>query len=260
MRLKTDWVVQEPIDLEHKQYVFLDYASKVKKDLDKFKLYPSFQELALHVANINRIIENGEYITLNREPEEIDDEILLDDLIFNKLVVKDPDVFKEIVNIAKYAKEELTELFLIAKAIWTLLYDSVTVRVLYNGDKIKDSRPGLGFFFLVYNNKILIYQYNFKRLKKNNPENKCIVNLIYEGLYNDIDNFLDILNLIKQNHNVGPSKIWETPIDEIENTIPVFEVKYEQNFPLEGGILSIARRKVMNYIFQTIRIADLKED
>ena len=51
MRLETNWLIQEPIDLEHKQYVMMDYISKVNKDFDEFKLYPSFQELTLHVAH-----------------------------------------------------------------------------------------------------------------------------------------------------------------------------------------------------------------
>ena len=258
MRLETDWVIKDPIDLEHKQYVFLDYATKVKKDLDAFKLYPSFQELALHVANISRILERGEYITLNRKPEEIDDEILLDDLVYNKLVVKEKDVFNEIIKIAKFAKEEFTELFLVAKAIWTLLYDSVTIRVKHNGDKIKEEKPGHGFFYVVYNNNLIVYLYYLHRIKKNNLENKCKVTLIYEGPYNDVNDLSDIIGIIKKHNKLsdGPKLSRE---EKIDIRLPIFEVKYEQYFPMEGGILSIARRKVMNYIFQTIRIKDLSE-
>jgi len=259
MRLKTDWIIKNPIDLEHKQYIFLDYATKVKKDLDNFKLYPSFQELALHVANINRILETGEYITLSREPEEVDDEILLDDLVYNKLIVKEKDVFNEIIEITKFAKEEFTELFLVAKAIWTLLYDSVTIRVKHNGEKIKKEKPGHGFFYVVYNNNIMIYQYYLDRIKKNNPENKCKINLISECPYNDINDLSDIISLIKK-HNTLNDGANLTVDEKIDNRLPIFEVKYEQYFPLEGGILSIARRKVMNYVFQTIRIKDLKFD
>ena len=34
MRLDTNWILQEPIDLEHKQYVLLDYINKVDKDFE----------------------------------------------------------------------------------------------------------------------------------------------------------------------------------------------------------------------------------
>ena len=88
MRLDTNWILQEPIDLEHKQYVLLDYINKVDKDFDNFKLYPSFQELSVHLANIGSIRDKSKYITLNREPTDIDDEILLDDLVYNNLKQK----------------------------------------------------------------------------------------------------------------------------------------------------------------------------
>ena len=85
MRLDTNWILQEPIDLEHKQYVLLDYINKVDKDFDNFKLYPSFQELSLHLASVGSIRDKSKYITLNREPVDIDDEILLDDLVYHNL-------------------------------------------------------------------------------------------------------------------------------------------------------------------------------
>ena len=36
--MKTDWLFQEPIDLEHKQYVLLDYLQKIDKNLNNLKL------------------------------------------------------------------------------------------------------------------------------------------------------------------------------------------------------------------------------
>ncbi len=38
MRLPLDWILQEPIDMEHKEYVLLDSISKIDKDLENFKL------------------------------------------------------------------------------------------------------------------------------------------------------------------------------------------------------------------------------
>ena len=120
MRLDTNWILQEPIDLEHKQYVLLDYINKVDKDFDNFKLYPSFQELSVHLANIGSIRDKSKYITLNREPVDIDDEILLDDLVYNNLKQND-ETKEEISKIIKFSQSKLTDLFLIGKSIWTLI-------------------------------------------------------------------------------------------------------------------------------------------
>ena len=39
----------------------------------------------------------------------------------------------------------------------------------------------------------------------------------------------------------------------------VFEAKFDSEFPLEGCLLSIIKRKVINYIAQTIKLDELKE-
>ena len=108
MRLDTNWILQEPIDLEHKQYVLLDYINKVDKDFDNFKLYPSFQELSVHIANLGSIKKRSKYITLNRKPEDIDDEILIDDLKYHNLNYGE-ETKDEILKIIKYSASEKVE-------------------------------------------------------------------------------------------------------------------------------------------------------
>jgi hypothetical protein len=68
MRLTLDWILKEPIDREYKEYVLLDYISKIENDIDNFIIYPTLQELSLHLANSNSIKENLTYIDLKREP------------------------------------------------------------------------------------------------------------------------------------------------------------------------------------------------
>ncbi len=257
MRLDTNWILQEPIDLEHKQYVLLDYITKVDKDFDKFKLYPSFQELAIHLANIGSIKESGRYISLNRLPEEIDDEVLLTDLNYKK-IRNTKDNVDEILKIIDYSKDKLTDLFLIGKSIYSLIYDATLVSVVFNGDKIKTKKPGSGFFYFNHNNKGYIYQYFLRVLSDKSGENKCEVTKLYEGNLLD-DDLENIISLIKENHQLkdGPRL---KPHEKIDKRLPIFRVKFEQEYNLEGGLLSIIKRKVMNYIFQTIKIQELKND
>jgi len=257
MRLNTDWILQEPIDLEHKQYVLLDYIAKVNEDFDNFKLYPSFQELALHLANIGSIKENGRYITLNRVPEEIDDEVLLSDLNYKKLISTKENI-DEILKIIEYSKDKLTDLFLIGKSIYSLIYDATLVSIVYNGDKIKTEKPGRGFFYFNHNNKGYIYQYYIRVLSDKSGENKCVVTKLYEGNLLD-DDLENIISLIKENHQLKDGPRYK-PHEKIDKRLPIFRVKFEQEYYLEGGLLAIIKRKVMNYIFQTIKIQELKND
>ncbi len=39
----------------------------------------------------------------------------------------------------------------------------------------------------------------------------------------------------------------------------IFEAKFDSEFPIEGCLLSIIKRKVINYIAQTIKLDELKE-
>ena len=74
--MQLDWIIQDPIDFEHKQYLILDYVKKTGDKLEKFELYPAFQELTLLYTSAQRVLDHGQFITLKREPEDIDDEIL----------------------------------------------------------------------------------------------------------------------------------------------------------------------------------------
>lgn len=257
MRLKTDWILQDPIDLEHKQYVLLDYIAKVNEDFDKFKLYPSFQELALHLASIGSIKERGQYLVLNRDPEEIDDEILLTDLNYKKLITTKENI-EEILKIVDYSKDKITDLFLIGKSIYSLIYDATLLSVIHNADKIKTEKPGRGFFCFNYKGKGYVYQYFIRLLSDKSGENKCDIEKIYEGnlLSENID---EIISLVKQHHHLKDGPRYNT-YEQIDKRYPIFNVKFEQEYDLEGGLISIVKRKVMNYVFQTIKIQELKND
>ena len=257
MRLDTNWILQEPIDLEHKQYVLLDYINKVDKDFDEFKLYPSFQELSLHLANIGSIRDKSKYLTLIREPVDIDDEILLGDLVYNNLTHND-ETKEEISKIIRFSQDKLTDLFLIGKSIWTLLYDDVSIRIVFNDLKQTDTKPGIGFFYIVYDEVLHLYQYKINTITKQTNENKCLVELIYKGDVVDVTDKETLVNLVRDNADSILLPKAHTFLEWDGNSYPIFRVRYEQKFPLDGSILSIAKRKIMNYIFQTIKIQELK--
>ena len=83
-------------------------------------------------------------------------------------------------------------------------------------------------------------------------------NLIYKGDVVDVTDKKTLINLIRDNAKSFNHKKQMKFLDGIEYSYPIFRVRYEQKFPLEGSILSIAKRKIMNYIFQTIKIQELK--
>jgi hypothetical protein len=233
MKLPLDWILQEPIDMEHKEYVLLDYISKVDKDLDEFRLYPTFQELSLHLANLKSISENLKRLDLKRYPEEIDDEILLDNIKYTNLIEFSNEDLKEIVKISKNANERLRDFFLIAKSIWSIVFESVYVKQDNKELKINEKNYKKGYIYFDYKNETYLYRFNIKRIQPKFGEKKCT------------------FKLVKKGENV---KITERHKKSI-----VFVCAFDDEFPLEGCLLSILKRKVINYISQSIKLGELKE-
>lgn len=252
--MDLNWIIQEPIDFEYKQYLILDYVKKAEEKLDKFELYPTFQELAIHFASMSRVKDHGQFITLKELPEEVDDEILITDLIYNTILYNSKEDKESILYTAEYANEKFKDLFMMAKSLWSVVNDSISLELKNNLDKAKG---GWGYFYFVYDNQTHLYEYSIKRLKSTTQENKCNITKLYQG---EVKNIHELIVL----H--GPSGITsdrfmtnnnKTPDDLLD--LPIFKVSFTQSFPLEGSLLSLARRKVMNYIFQSIKVKELKE-
>jgi hypothetical protein len=237
--MKTDWLFQEPIDLEHKQYVLLDYLQKLDKNLNGFKLYPQFQEISLHLASINLLIEKGQILTLNRTLKDPDDEILISDLIPVDCPLLTKEEILEVYNVCKYSSTKLTDYFNHAKAIWDIVNDTVSIDPVHNKKNIE---PKQGLFFLDFNNKTLLYEFIVKPIKKENIETKCHIKKICEC---DRENFKEKLKEVKK----PLMKNLQDP--EVHSNLILFTINHNNNYPLKETLLPIAKRKIMNYMIQS---------
>lgn len=237
--MKTDWIIQEPIDLEHKQYVLLDYLQKLDKNLDSFKLYPQFQEISLHLANINLLVEKGQILTLNRVLKDPDDEILLSDLVAKEIPLLNNTEILEIYEICKFSVTKLTDYFNHAKAIWDIVNDTVSINPIQNR---KNVEPKQGLFYLEYNNKTTLYEFIIKPVKKLSSETKCVVKRIAEI---ENKNFQQVIKNIKR------PLIKNIQEEKVHNNLILFKVNHNNSFPLKETLLPIVKRKIMNYMIQT---------
>jgi len=237
--MKTDWLFQEPIDLEHKQYVLLDYLQKLDKNLNNLKLYPQFQEISLHLASINLLIEKGQYLTINRTLKDPDDEILISDLVTIDCPLLTKEEILEVYHVCKYSTEKLKDYFNHAKAIWDIVNDTVAIEVVQNPKNIE---PKQGLFFLDYKNKTYLYEFIIKPIKKGNLETKCHIKRICECPKGDFDEkLLEVKKpLIKNLQDV-----------DLHKNLIVFTINHNNNYPLKETLLPIAKRKIMNYMIQS---------
>lgn len=237
--METNWVFQEPIDFEHKQYVILDYLQKVDKQLNSLKLYPNFQQISFHLANINLIIEKGQFLTLNRNPKEPDDEILISDLIANEVPLFTKEEVAEIYSSCIFSSEKLKDYFNQAKAIWEVASDTISIEAIKNPKNIE---PKQGLFFIKDGDKILLYEFVIKPIKRGAIETKCIIK--------------KVCTCENENFEVGLQNVKSPLIKNLKNpevykNLILFRIYHTNQFPFKETILPIAKRKVMNYMIQS---------
>jgi hypothetical protein len=237
--MDTNWLFQEPIDMEHKEYVLLNFLQKIDKNLNNFKLYPQFQEISLHLANVNLLLEKGQYLTLNRKLKDPDDEILLSDLMANPVPLLTKEEISELYNICKVSNEKLTDYFNHAKAIWDIVNDTVSINPILNKKNI-DNKQGL--FFLEYNGKTMLYEFMVKPIKKGATENKCHIKKVADCNRNEIEQKLK---------EVKRPLIKDIQDKDIHSHLIIFNVNHNNTYPLMETLLPVAKRKIMNYMIQS---------
>ena len=237
--MNTDWVFQEPIDFEHKQYVLLDFLQKMDKQLQNLKLYPNFQQISLHLASINLITEKGQYLTVTRLLKDPDDEILISDLLANSLPLFTKEEILEIYKVCLYSNDRIKDFFNQAKALWDVANDSISIEPIQNPKNIE---PKEGLFFIKDNGLTYLYEFTIKLIKKGAVDTKCVIKKV---CICEEDSFEEKLSEVKKSliKNINDPKIYKNLI--------VFKVHHTEQFPFKETLLPISKRKVMNYMIQS---------
>jgi hypothetical protein len=238
--LNTDWLFQTPIDLEHKQYVLLSYFQKLNERFDKFEVYPSFIELSLHFANVRTMISENKMLSTEKKFEYFDDELLVSDLKYNQVPELSIDDNGQYQEILKYATPKIYDYFNIAKSIWGLVNDSISVQLRRNKNELAKKS---GYFY--YHNKkektLYVWEYRLKKTK-GSVEYRNFSNSIYSGPKDDLT-LTEIINNFSK---------WNKP--DANTKYPIFEVMGGDEYPLEQTLLPIFKRRILSYINQSLSI------
>ena len=222
MRLPLNWVFTEPIDIEYKHYILMDYLTKIDKDLNEFLLYPSFQELSLHLSNVSLIKNESKYIRLNKTVKSIDDEIFVHDVDNLDITGFTDEDLKTIVQISENSYDTLKDYFLLAKSMWSLVFESIYLSKNKNSPPLTSDNYQIGFFNFIYKGEKYLYKYKIDN-KKN-----CLVSLVEKNT-----------NTINIEKFVSTKEVF-------------FDVIFDEEYPLDNSLLSLIKRKILNYINQTI--------
>jgi hypothetical protein len=243
--LDPEWIYQDPIDFEHKKYKLLAYLQKCDKRFDELKIYPDFVELSLHLANLQSISKEKTMLTTKKKFKSCDDEILFKELIPKKIPKLDDAEQLEIDKTVRYSGEKIYEAFNIAKSIWTIAQDAISVQIKKNKDRLED---GMGYIYFRRRSdeKLLVWEYEIKKDADYELSTKAYLNLIFSGS-SDEKTFTDIIE---------EKSTWNHT--EYFKDIPVFEVKSSQEFPFEETFIPMMKRQLMSYVFQVVNYKKMR--
>jgi hypothetical protein len=243
--LDPEWIYQDPIDFEHKKYKLLAYLQKCDKRFDELKIYPDFVELSLHLANLQSISKEKTMLTTKKKFKSCDDEILFKELIPKKIPKLDDAEQLEIDKTVRYSGEKIYEAFNIAKSIWTIAQDAISVQIKKNKDRLED---GMGYIYFRRRSdeKLLVWEYEIKKEADYELSTKAYLKLIFSGS-SDEKTFTDIIE---------EKSTWNHT--EYFKDIPVFEVKSSQEFPFEETFIPMMKRQLMSYVFQVVNYKKMR--
>jgi hypothetical protein len=232
-KMGPEWIYTQPIDLEHKQYVLMDFLKHCDKKIDKFEVYPTYTELSIHLANLQSI--SGEFKTLYFEKKlfNVDDEILISDLKFKPVPIIDEKDYDEFTEIVKFSGQKVLDYFNMMKAVWNIVYDSISLKIIKNEKNIHELT---GYFYSDFQTGRKVWKYQIERKERITIDTKMNVILLKQTEDNFVFDF------------------------DIEKKLPIFELKAVYDFPLESSILPAFKRKILNYIIQKNTIKNLKKN
>jgi hypothetical protein len=244
-KLNPEWLLKEPVDFEYNKYTLLDYLQKCEKSFNNLEIYPDFVELSLHLANLQSISKENTLLLTDKKFKSCDDEILLKELYPKKMRDLTKEEENELNKTVKYSGNKLFDAFNMGKSIWNMAYDNLQITLKKNKNNIS-SPKGYVYYYSRFIEKLLVWEYEIKKVKGDEINSQTIIKLIYEGETNNLS-LLKILETFSK---------WNKT--ESYQQLPVFEAQVSQNFPLEPTFIPIMKRKIMAYVYQIVNIEKIK--
>jgi hypothetical protein len=243
--LNTDWMFEKPIDQEYKEYKLLSYFQKMGEKLDNLELYPGFIELSLHLMNVQALMRDHKILYTDKKLNNIDDEIMVKDLKFKEIPTMSKEETEEFQKILKYSAPRIMEYFNIAKSVWTIVYDSLDMKIKRNKKNITNPK---GFFYFVdKNKKCYVWEYTIKKETKYNPQQMTNINLIYQDQFDDLTLSKIISNFSSFNA-------------EEKKSSPVFYMTCSGEFPIKETLLPMFKRRITGLILQTKKFEKINQN
>lgn len=228
VKLTPEWLFRHPIDFEYNKYVALNYIKSSEGRLNDLKIYPDLHDITINLINIASISKENKTISLTRQLNEYDDEIVIGDFKYDqipKLVNKDKTEVNRTIN---FTYPKFLDLFNFAKSIWSLAFDNIDVKLKKN----KTASSSSGYFYYFDKTKKLLYIYSYDILLDDGKYNSnSSFNEVYCGDYDNKISIIKVFDKLKENG--------------YDITKQLYEITSTQDFPVRETVLPIAKRKII---------------
>lgn len=243
--MDTDWMFEKPIDREYKEYKLLSYFQKMGDRLDKLELYPGFIELSLHLMNVQALMRDHKIVYTDKKLTNIDDEIMVKDLKVREIPQMSEEESQEFRKILLYSAPRMMEYFNVAKSVWTIVFDSLDMKIKRNKKNIL--HPKGYFYFIDHEKTHHVWEYTIKKETRSNPQQMTNVKLIFSEPVNDLT-ISKIINNFSSFSGID------------KKTGPIFHMTSSGVFPINETLLPMFKRRIAGLISQTKKFEQVRQN
>ncbi len=225
-KLSKDWLTENHIDLEFKQYLLLAYLQEVKENYNSNKIYPYLSELIEHYKNLILIKKNQSDFIDNQSKEIKGFDFKNGKLIYH--IDEKSEMLSVINQIIDFALPLIAENIQEGKTIYEWVEEHLSMKPV----GITPLRKDAGYFFLHYTNEKDVYAYRYEFSSISFQGNK------HKALYvNEIEHYECSLSTTYENLKIDIiSKNKDLP------NPAVYIIKCDVKVPMNETLLPLAKR------------------
>ncbi len=184
-RLERNWITNGLIDFEYKKYILLSYLAHVQKEFEDRKLFPVFQEISDHFAELREFKKSKRELA-KIFPKEVEGIDVLRNRLRYRNKVDDSYLMEEIDAIVDFGLDAMRDKLSFGEILLEYVKEQILIEPI--GISPIDKTEGYLFFYNKELKGVEIYKYKkspVKQLKNDSDEinisfiTKMNVTLVY---------------------------------------------------------------------------------
>lgn len=230
LKLSNNWFLEDPLDIEHKQYILLSYLNNIRKEFKDNKLYPFLAELVYHCNSLLNIKYSKQQISKDFKKNIVGFDFIKMEIIYENMFNESFEL-SYIDDIIELSLPLMNECIMEGKTIYDKVESEITISELTKLS-ILDKKG----YFIIKDDHIKLYQYTL-------------------SIYDDIDNprilFTELIKTYPDNLIYGYNQIKYDIISNGLLIIPtILVVELKNKYPFNETLLPIVKRILMKKILE----------